>query len=145
MSLPHASMRRRRASSVLLVPVALLFIACSGGTEEGKRGVADFRARVAQRSFADIYRAASPEFRQAAPEEQFAGFMNALDRKLGRWQAAPDPAWNITRGTAGHLVVLTYQSQFAKGAVTERFSWRIEHGTAILLGYNVNSPLLVTE
>jgi hypothetical protein len=49
------------------------------------------------------------------------------------------------RGTAGHTVRLTYQSQFAKGLATEQFAWRIEHGTPVLLGYHVNSPLLVSD
>jgi len=127
------------------VAIALMLVACAGGTDEAKRGVSEFRARVSQRSFSEIYRLAGHEFRRATSEEQFLRFLAALERKLGPWQSAPEPAWNVTRGTSGHLVDLTYQSQFVQGAATEQFSWRIEDGTAILMGYNVNSPLLVTE
>ena len=88
---------------------------------------------------------AGTEFRQTATEEQFLRFMTALERKLGSWQSAREPVWNVTRGTTGHFVNLTYQSQFAKGAASEQFTWRIENGGPVLLGYYVNSALLVTE
>src|SRR5262249_47330240 len=127
-----------------LVVFALLLASC-GGTDEAKRGVTEFRARVAQKSYGEIYRAATPEFRKAATEEQFVRIMTALERKLGAWQAAAEPVWNVTKGTQGTLVNLTYQSQFAKGAASEQFAWRIEGGRPVLLGYNVNSPLLITE
>ena len=71
--------------------------------------------------------------------------MTALDRKLGPWQSAGDPAWNVTRGTNGHFVRLTYQSQFARGSAAEEFFWQVPHGRSILVGYHVNSPLLVSE
>ena len=49
----------------------------------------------------------------------------------------PEPAY-------GHLVRLTYQSQFANGLANEQFLWRIEKSGPALLGYHVNSALLVT-
>jgi hypothetical protein len=125
--------------------VAVLFVGCSSGTDEARRGVAAFRARVAEGSLAEIYRTAGAELRGAATEDEFLRFMTALDAKLGPWQSAVDPVWSFTRGTAGHFVHLTYQSQFAKGAATERFSWRIANGAPVLLGYHVNSPLLVSQ
>ena len=122
----------------------MLLAACAG-TDDAKRGVANFRARAAQTSFSEIYWRAAPEFRQSATEEQFLRVMTTLDRKLGPWTSAGEPGGNVTRGTAGQVVNLTYQSQFAKGAVSEQFTWRIEDGEPVLLGYHVNSPLLITE
>jgi len=137
-------MRKRFGAWVWVIASAALIAGC-GGTDEAKHGVADFRSRVAERSYADIYRMAAPELRQATTEEQFERFMSALDRKLGAWQSAEEPAWNVTRGTGGHLVRLTYQSQFAKGPASEQFVWRIERTGPTLLGYHVNSTLLVTQ
>jgi hypothetical protein len=71
--------------------------------------------------------------------------MSALERKLGAWQAAEAPAWNVTRGTDGHLVRLTYQPQFAEGLASEQLVWRIERSGATLLGHHVNATLLVTQ
>ena len=133
-----------RSAGVWLLALPLLLASC-GGTADAKRGVANFRARAAQTSFSEIYWRASPEFRQSATEEQFLRVMTALNRKLGAWTSAGEPGWNVTRGTAGQVVNLTYQSQFAKGAVSEQFTWRIEDGEPILLSYHVNSPLLITE
>jgi hypothetical protein len=141
--MPHVAITTYRR--IPLLAVAVMIVGCTVGTDEAKQGVAEFRTRVAQRSFVELHRAAAPEFRGAATEEQFAHFMTALDRKLGTWQSGGEPVWNVTRGTGGHFVVLTYQSRFARGAATERFTWRIEGGAPVLMGYNVNSPLLVTE
>ena len=133
-----------RPASVWLLVLPLLLASC-GGTADAKRGVANFRARAAQTSFTEIYWRAAPEFRQSATEEQFLRVMTALNRKLGPWTSAGEPGWNVTRGTAGQVVNLTYQSQFAKGAGSEQFMWRIEDGEPVLLGYHVSSPLLITE
>lgn len=137
-------MHKRFGAWVWVIASAVLVAGC-GGTDEAKLGVSEFRSRVAEKSYADIYRTAGPELRQATSEEHFERFMSALERKLGAWQSAEEPAWNVTRGTGGHLVRLTYQSQFAKGPASEQFVWRIERSGAMLLGYHVNSTLLVTQ
>lgn len=134
-----------RIRSCAWVIVSALVVAGCGGTDAAKRGVEEFRLRAAQRSYAEIYRTAGAELRQGTSEEQFERFMTAIDRKLGTWQSAEDPAWNVMRGTAGHLVRLTYQSQFERGGANEQFLWRIEQGQAVLIGYHVNSPLLVAQ
>jgi hypothetical protein len=133
-----------RPASVCLLVLPFLLASC-GESDDAIRGVANFRARAAQTSFSEIYWRAAPEFRQSATEEQFLRVMTALDRKLGPWTSAGVPGWNVTRGPAGQVVNLTYQSQFAKGAVSEQFTWRIEDGEPVLLGYQAKSPLLITE
>ena len=138
-------MRPRWLLGLQLVAVALLLVSCTVGTDEAKNGVSEFRARVAHGSLTEIYGAASPEFRQSATEEQFHRFMAGLERKLGTWQSAQEPAWNVMRGTSGHFVTLTYESQFSKGPAIEQFAWRIERGTPVLVGYNVRSSLLVMD
>jgi hypothetical protein len=125
--------------------LAALLTACSTGMDEARQGVDEFRARVSREEFVEIYRAAAPDLRQSASEEQFVRFMAALGRKLGPWQSAGDPAWNVFRGTGGHLVRLSFESRFAKGPAVEQFSWRIEGGRPILIGYHVSSQLLVTQ
>jgi hypothetical protein len=42
-------------------------------------------------------------------------------------------------------VSLAYQSQFVRGGASEQFLWRIERRGAVLLGYHVNSPLLLAQ
>jgi hypothetical protein len=54
---------------------------------------AEFRTRVAERSFEEIYRMAGPELQQVATPERFVTFMSALETKLGAWQSAKAPAW----------------------------------------------------
>jgi hypothetical protein len=127
------------------IAAVLMLTACTMGTDEAKLGVAEFRARAARQSYAEIYQTSGPEFRQATTEEQFTRFMSGLERKLGSWQSSGDPGWNVMRTTGGHSVRLSYQSHFAKGTATEQFAWRIQGGQPILLGYHVSSTLLVSE
>jgi hypothetical protein len=138
-------MTRGHLARIGLLTVALLLTACTLGTNEAKQGVDEFRARVAQRSFSEIYQASAPEFRQASTEAQFVSLMSALDGKLGPWQSGATAGWNVMRGVGGHSVRLRYDSRFAKGTAVEEFNWRIEHGRPVLLGYHVQSPLLASE
>lgn len=137
-------MTQRRLLALPLALAACLLAACTG-TDAAKQGVSEFRDRVSHGAYAEIYRTASPEFRTVVTEEHFQRFMGGLERQLGTWQSSKDPVWNVERGTAGHLVGLTYESQFARGPATEQFAWRIERGTPVLLGYHVKSSLLVME
>jgi len=138
-------MRQRWLLGLLLALAAFVLVSCGGGTDAAKQGVTAFRDRVTHRSFAEIYRTASPEFRQAVTKEQFQRLMGGLERRLGAWQSSNEPVWHVMRSTGGHFVSLTYESQFSKGPATERFTWRIENGAPVLLGYNVQSALLVME
>ncbi|HKW90830.1 MAG TPA: DUF4019 domain-containing protein [Methylomirabilota bacterium] len=138
-------MRQRWLLGLELALAAFVLVSCSGGTDAAKQGVTAFRDRVTHRSFAEIYRTATPEFRQAVTEEQFQRLMAGLQRKLGTWQSSKEPVWHVTRSTGGHFVSLTYESEFSKGPATEQFTWRIEQGAPVLLGYNVRSSLLVMD
>ena len=69
-------------SCVWVIAAALLVAGC-GGTDEAKRGVAEFRSLMAQRSYAEIYYAAGPELRQVATKEQFERLMTTIDTRLG--------------------------------------------------------------
>ena len=100
------------------------------------------RAEILRRDLSD---GGGPSFGRRRPKSQFERFTTTLDRRLGTWQSAAEPAWNVTRGTGGHLVRLTYQSQFAKGAASEQFVWRMQTDGPALLGYHVNSPLLIAQ
>jgi|ERR1043166_1764180 hypothetical protein len=114
-------------------------------TAWSRQGVAESRARVGEHAFGDVYATAGPGLRQAVTEDKFLEFMDALDRKLGPWESASEPAWNVTRTTNGHFVRLTYESRFARGIAAEQFVWQIQNGRASFTGYYVNSPLLVTN
>src|SRR5262249_56265465 len=119
-------MRIRVGPCVWVIASALLFAAC-GGTDEAKRGVAEFRSRVAEKSYGEIYRMAGAELRQGTNEEQFERFLTALDRKLGAWQSADEPGWNVMRGTGGHIVRLTHQPPFPHLPATQPSLWRIHY------------------
>jgi len=49
-------------------------------------------------------------------------------------------AWNGRAFRAAHVPVAVRQ-----GSGSEQFLWRIERGGPVLLGYHVNSPLLLAQ
>jgi hypothetical protein len=123
------------------IVIVLMITSCSGGTEEAKHGTEEFRALVARHAYGAIYAAATPEFRGSISEDAFVRLMASLEQKLGTWKSAAEPQWNVSHGTSGHFVNLTYDSQFANGPAVEQFSWYIDNETAFLAGYHVDSPL----
>jgi hypothetical protein len=125
---------------------SLCLVGCTGKSREAAQAATEkFRARCFRGAFDEIYAAASPEFRSSMTTEQFSKFMAAVDRKLGRWQASDPPAWNVTIGTGGRAVTLGYKSDFEKGEAREQFVWRIVEPEPILVGYRIESRLLVLE
>jgi hypothetical protein len=128
-----------------LLAGGLFLVSCSEGVDEAKQSVDEFRTAVSNKSYAEIYRAADEQMRASGTEAEFVEFMSAVERKLGPWQSAPDPIWTATSGSWGHQIILNYQSQFANGSATETFTWRVVKGKAVLNGYHVDSPLLVTK
>jgi hypothetical protein len=47
--------------------------------------------------------------------------------------------------TSGTFVTMTSSRVCANGILSERFTWLMIGGKATLLGYNANSPLLLTD
>jgi hypothetical protein len=121
-------------------------VGCGGKSREAAQAATEkFRARVMVGEYAQIYAQAEPEFRASATEEQFEKLMKAVDRKLGRWQAAGEPAWRVNIGTGGRTVLLGYKSEFEKGSASEEFVWRVKDPAPTLVGYHINSPLFLSD
>jgi len=43
------------------------------------------------------------------------------------------------------VITITYKTEFEKGSGTETFTYAISSGTALLLGYRINSNDLLTN
>ncbi len=128
--------------------VVLLSLACgcsAKSREAAEAGARDFRAQCARRAFADIYKAAAPDFHAATTEADFLKLMEGVNRKLGSWQSSKPRGWRVFTGLGGGMVTMGYESKFERGAATEEFRWRIREGRAILLGYQINSPAFVVN
>jgi hypothetical protein len=123
-----------------------LLVGCGGKSREAAQAATEkFRARVMVGEYAQIYGQAEPEFRASATEAQFEKLMKAVERKLGRWQAAAEPAWRVNIGTGGRTVFLGYKSEFEKGSASEEFIWRVKDPAPTLVGYHINSPAFLAD
>jgi hypothetical protein len=121
--------------------------ACSSGEHIGtaEQAVADFRRQMAAQQFSHVYAKSSEEFRKSASEADITKFFAAVQKKLGNVKSAEKNGWHLNYQPSGTFVTLGFRTEFEKGAGTEQFVFRVVNGHASLVGYNVNSPLLITN
>lgn len=131
--------------------LACLIVAALGGCSSGEhmasaeQGVAEFRALMESRQFAQVYAGASDELRKTTSEADMARILGALNTKLGTVKSAEKNGWHINFHTSGTFVTLGFKTQFEKGNGAEQFVFRVADGRAALVTYNVNSPALLTQ
>jgi len=132
-------------------PVAVALIAISlTSCSDADRATADlatqaFHQQFNAGQFVEIYTGATQEFRAATSQTDWVALLDALRRRAGAFQSTKQTSWLVNSGTAGTTVTATYSTTFAQLITTERFSWRIQNGTAILLGYRVDAPDVLTN
>ena len=73
------------------------------------------------------------------------GFQKKSCRKLEElFKSGKTVGWNDNTTTSGHYVTLNREAAFARGPATEQFIFRVDGNRALLVGYQVNSDLLIT-
>ena len=137
-------MRWNRPIAVALIAISLT--SCS----DADRTTADlatqaFHQQFNAGQFVEIYAGATEEFRTATSQADWVTLLDALRTRAGAFQSTKQTSWLVNSGTTGKTITVTYSTTFAQLTTTERFSWRIHDGTAILLGYRVDAPNLLTN
>jgi hypothetical protein len=127
------------------IVLSLMGIGCTKTRAAAAEATQEFRQRCARGELAKIYNESGPDFRASTTEADFTKFMTGVSRKLGVWQSSKSVGVGVNVGLGGRTVNLRYNSQFEKGPAAEEFRWRFEGERAILLGYNINSPVFVTN
>jgi hypothetical protein len=124
---------------------AILAIALTAGCSSGadisaaNLAVAHFRELMEMQQFRQIYEASADEDKKATTEQQWTKFLTAIHDKLGSVKNAQSTGWNVNYRTTGIVIAISYKTEFEKGSGTETFSYAISGGTAVLLGYHINS------
>ncbi|HXZ92267.1 MAG TPA: DUF4019 domain-containing protein [Burkholderiales bacterium] len=133
-------------SSALLL-AAVLLGGCSSGEDLAlaEAQIPLFRQQVAAHQFAQVYREAADDLRQAATEHDVVALLSAVDRKLGNVQSAQANGWNVNFHTSGTFVALAFKTRFERGSAAETFVYRISGGKALLAGYHINSNALLSN
>lgn len=132
--------------TVALALVGLVLMSCFGAESgEADRAVDTFHEQMNAAQYHDIYIAASDEFRGATPERDWIELLAAVQRKLGKVVKTQRTNVQVTTGTFGTAVNQVFSTTFSDGGATERFSWAIRDTKAVLVGYRIESPQLITR
>jgi hypothetical protein len=142
---------RDAMSSLLrtLLAIATITILSACGFTKSKDAAAKvvdtFHGQFNDSKFGEIYAAATPAFKSAASEAEFLKFITAVRTKLGTVKSASATGWNVNTYNGVTTVVLKYDTTFERGSAVESFNFLIAGESAIMQGYNVNSPALITN
>jgi len=145
----YATIRRIFLSIALLLAVAA-GSACAGFAAKGEAetGVASFHGMLDAERYAEIYGGTDELFKNATPEAQFTEILQAVHRKLGVVVSTAQTNFtsrDLAGTSTGSYISMTYKTEFAEGPATESFNWRVVEGKVHLVGYNIQSSLLITR
>ncbi len=111
----------------------------------GERAVEQFHGQFNAGRYHEIYTQSDEGFRNSTSEADTVALFEAVRRKLGTVKHAEQTTWRVNATTGGSLIVLAYMVEYSEGKATEEFVFQVRGDKALLLNYNVNSPLLITK
>ena len=140
-------MRVAKPSVFPLLLLLLVLCGCSAKVDyqAAKAASDNFHQQMAAANYGAIYDSSSSEFRSSASRETIVGFLQRINRKLGACGEASQQGFNVNYNTSGKFVTLSYSRKCANAALEEQFVWRVEGNKALLVRYNANSPVLLTD
>lgn len=110
--------------SLALIGIFAALTSCSyaeGGTA-AERKVAHFHRAFNEQSFASLYEAAAPGFREQRPKEQFVAQMRAIHLRYGPVRSAQLKHRSSSPARAvGTFTTLTLETNFSNASATETF------------------------
>jgi Protein of unknown function (DUF4019) len=132
---------------ILFACVALLFSSCSLGKhkEAAEKAVTKFHRQLNAGQYREIYVQCGQKFRESTSEADAIALFDGVRRKLGSVVNTKQSGWNVNTTPGGTFVRLGYETDFSEGKGREEFVFEMNNGQALLVGYNVNSPLLITK
>jgi len=134
-------------SLLILACLCTVLTACgfSNSIKPAEDAVAQFRLRVAGNKFGEIYDQAHADFTSSGSREQITEYLRDIMGKLGPFQSTNRTGWHVSTNNGVTDVELTYTTVYKNGTGTEEFILRVEGEKAILRGYHVKSPALLSK
>ena len=131
-------------SSLMAMAAALALGGCSFSESRGtaENAVGEFHRELNAGRFQQIYQATAPAFKNATTEERFVAILTTVHERLGAAGQTDQQSWHINYNNGANTVDLNYNTTFARGQASEHFLYLIEGRRALLLRYDINSPLL---
>ncbi len=134
-----------KAMRALLGAWTLCACSMSKEVDIARRAADQFHQQIAAGQEDAIYNATDPAYKEFMSREAHDGFFARIRRKMGGFKGSTNTGYFINASTTGTLVRLQYKTQCANGELDEGFVWRIEGERAILVRYEANSRLLLTD
>ena len=141
-------MRHRFLSKrMALLLGALAFCGCSTSkdVDVASRAVRQFHEQVNAGQDDAIYTAADATYKEAMTRDTNRSFFSRIRRKLGAFKKGERTGYLVNATTNGTFVRFHYKTHCVGGELEEEFVWRVEADRAILVRYEANSPLLLTN
>jgi hypothetical protein len=136
-----------RVLNGLILLAAAVFCGCgmSQNVDLAKKAVDEFHTRFNAKQFDTIFDAADPEWQKAMDRDTSDKFFARVQRKMGGCTTSTNDGYNYNVTTGGTFVSIHYETTCANGKLAEQFKWRVNGQKVLLLAYNANSPLLLTD
>jgi hypothetical protein len=138
-----------RTTTIAVSAYLILFAGGCGGFIKGKaaaeNSIAHFHQQYSDGKLDDIWQEAHAKFRSASRKEQYDELMSAVLRKLGKVKSTSNAGWKVNSQNLTTTVQMTQKTVFEKGEGTESFTFEMNGGKAVLVGYNIQSMDLITK
>ena len=146
----HAPMRLRMkpfCGCMLVLALALTAGSCSMAKykENAERAVTKFHQHLNAEQYQEIYNESDPLFKQNVTEPDGIALFGAVHAKLGSVKNATAAGWHVNATSSGTFVTVAYNVDFSEGKGTEQFAFKVTANDALLVRYDINSPLLITK
>ena len=108
-------------------------------TAEADKAAAEFHSLYDAEDYDKIYDTAHADFKTAQPKVETVKFIRSVREVLGKVKSTTRTGWKANSMNMNTNVVLTFETEFEHGKGVETFTYRIENGSAVLLGWHINS------
>ena len=132
---------------IAVLLAVLIFAGCNPmkSTAEAEKSAAEFHALFDAGEYEKIFDTAHADFKASQPKPETISFIQSVREKLGAVKSTKRTGWQANSLNMKTNAVLTYETEFENGKGIETFTYRIEGGDAILLGWHVNSNALILK
>ena len=138
----------KKMKTPLLIAIFIGVLAITGcnpvkSTAEADKAAAEFHALFDAEDFEQIFDTAHADFKASQPKKDTINFLRSVREKLGSVKSTNRTGWQANSMNMKTNVVLTFETEFENGQGVETFTYRVADGSAVLLGWHVNSNALI--
>jgi hypothetical protein len=128
-----------RLALIAMVGTSLVACGAKDDVESSRAVVEKFHVQLNDSRFSEIYREASPIFREKSTEEELNKLLGSIRIQLGKVTNTQSEGLKIDYGTDGSEATLTYRTAFEKGTAIETFVFDVSAEPPRLAGYHIAS------